>query len=60
MGQEPGDPHSCSEATRHPFWLVGYADNKLKDDRMIANGSFKIINYSEFREVIAKAVLESL
>ena len=58
MRQEPGDPDSCTEAMRHPFWLAGYADNKLKDDRMIANGGFKVINYSEFREVIAKAVLE--
>ena len=58
MGQEPREPDSCTEATRHPFWLVGYADNKLKDDRIIANGGFKVINYSGFREVIAKAVLE--
>ena len=48
MRQEPEDPAICSEATRHSFWLAGYADNKLKDDRMIANGGYKIINYSEF------------
>ena len=58
MRQEPDDPAICTEATRHPFWLEGYADNKFKDDRMIANGDYKVINYSEFGEVIAKAVLE--
>ena len=58
MRQEPEDPAICSEATRHSFWLAGYAENKLKDDRMVANGGYKIINYSEFREVISKAVLE--
>ena len=57
MKQEPADPDSCSVTTRHSFWLDGYADNKLKDDRMIANGGYKIINYSEFREVMQKQSL---
>ena len=58
MKHERADPVSCSVTTRHSFWLVGYSDNKLKDDRMIANGGYKILNYSEFREVIKNAALE--
>ena len=58
MKQEPVDNDSCSVTTRHSFWLQGYSDNKLKDDRMIANGGYKIVNYSEFREVIAKSALK--
>ena len=56
--QEPRDAEIVlTEATRHPFWMSGYADNKLKDDRIIASGGFKVITYPGFREVIAQAVL---
>ena len=58
MSQEPKEPDSCTEATRHPFWMSGYVDNKLKDDRIIASGGFKVITYPGFHEVITQAVLE--
>ena len=58
MSKEPEDPDSCSVTTRHLFWLQGYSENKLKDDRMIKNGGYKILNFSEFREVIKNAALE--
>ena len=58
MQHEPVDPDTCSITTRHTFWLQGYSNRKLKDDRMIAAGGYKILNYSEFREVIRNVALE--
>ena len=54
----PADPDTCPITTRHTFWLPGYSNIKLKDDRMIAAGGYKILNYSEFREVIRYVALE--
>ena len=55
---EQVDPDTCSITTRHTFWLPGFSNDKLKDDRMIAAGGYKILNYSEFREVIKNVALE--
>ena len=54
---EPADPDTCLTTPRHTFWLPGYSTNKLKDDRMIEANGYKILNYSEFREVIRTVAL---
>ena len=58
MKQEPVDPDSCSVTTKHLFWLPGYSDNKLKDDRMIEANGYKILNYAEFRGIIRSVASE--
>ena len=49
IAQEPRDPDVVlTEAPRHTFWMSGYAENKIKEDRIIDGGGFKVINYSDF------------
>ena len=47
-----------TEAGRHSFWLRGYAENKVKEDRIITNGGVKVIDYSSFKNTVQLAVHE--
>ena len=40
------------------FAKLGTPKNKIKEDRIIDGGGFKVINYSSFRDIIQQAVLE--
>ena len=60
LAQEPSDPAVvCTEAGRHAFWMRGYTENKVKEDRIVNGGGLKVINYSSFRDIIRQAVRES-
>ena len=47
-----------TEAGRHSFWLRGYAENKVKEDRIINNGGVKVIDYSSFKNTVQQAIRE--
>ena len=45
---EPVDPDACATTPRHSFWIPGFGNNKIKDDRMIEANGYKILHYSGF------------
>ena len=55
---EPVDPDACATTPRHSFWLPGFGNNKIKDDRMIEANGYKILNYAEFRDIIRSVASE--
>ena len=55
---EPADPDSLKTIPKHSFWLQGYGNDKIKDDRMIEANGYKILNYAEFRGIIRSVASE--
>ena len=45
---EQEDPDSLKTIPKHSFWLPGFGNDKMKDDRMIEANGYKILNYAEF------------
>ena len=56
--QEPAEPADLDATPRHSFWLKGFGNDKIKDDRMIESNGYKVLIYTEFRGIIRSVASE--
>ena len=59
--QEPEDQGIVyTPERRHTFWQKGYAENKVKRDRIVNHRGVKVIDYSSFETTLLQAVRKTL
>ena len=56
--KQPADLDNLEETPHHSFWLSGYGNDKVKDDRMIESNCYKTLNYRGFRDIIRSVAAE--
>ena len=58
ISHEHAEPADLDATPHHSFWLQGFGNDKIKDDRMIESNGYKVLNYAQFRGIIRSVASE--